>query len=86
MHKCMIQVLAGGLSIQKCMSLYGTDAMGSTAENLAEKYSINREDQDRFAYWSQMKATAAQNSGRLAEEIIAVEIPRRKAESLSYFR
>ena len=68
----------------KMHELYGTDPMGSTAENLAEKYSINREDQDKFAYWSQMKATAAQNSGRLAEEIIAVEIPQRKADPIIF--
>ena len=68
----------------KMHELYGTDAMGSTAENLAEKYSINREDQDKFAYWSQIKATAAQNSGRLAEEIIAVEIPQRKKDPILF--
>jgi acetyl-CoA acyltransferase len=53
-------------------ALYGVDAMGVTAENLAEMYNISREDQDKFALWSQQKATAAENSGRLAEEIIAV--------------
>ncbi len=68
----------------KMHELYGTDPMGSTAENLAEKYSINREDQDKFAFWSQMKATAAQESGRLAEEIIAVEIPQRKADPIIF--
>lgn len=68
----------------KMHELYGTDPMGSTAENLAEMYSINREDQDQFAYWSQMKATAAQQSGRLAEEIIAVEIPQRKADPIVF--
>ena len=68
----------------KMHELYGTDPMGSTAENLAEKYSINREDQDKFAHWSQMKATAAQNAGRLAEEIIAVEIPQRKADPIIF--
>ena len=58
--------------------MYGTDAMGMTAENLAEMYNINRDDQDLFSYRSQMKATAAQSSGRLAEEIIDVEIPGKK--------
>ena len=60
--------------------LYGTDAMGMTAENLAEMYNISREDQDAFAYRSHMKAAAAQHSGRLAEEIVAVEIPQKKGE------
>lgn len=62
--------------------LYGTHAMGETAENLVEKYGISREDQDQFAYWSQMKATAAQNGGRLAEEITPVSIPQRKADPI----
>lgn len=62
----------------KMHEMYGTDAMGMTAENLADMYNINREDQDAFAYRSQMKATAAQASGRLAEEIIAVEIASKK--------
>ncbi|AXE17131.1 3-oxoadipyl-CoA thiolase [Runella rosea] len=53
--------------------LYGTDAMGVTAENLAEMYHISREDQDLFAYNSQKKAFAAQQSGMLNEEIVAVE-------------
>ncbi|MDH3245758.1 MAG: 3-oxoadipyl-CoA thiolase [Saprospiraceae bacterium] len=64
--------------------LYGTDEMGNTAENLAEMYKIGREDQDRFACWSQQKAGAAQKTGRLAKEIVAVEIPRRKAEPLVF--
>lgn len=68
----------------KLKALYGTDGMGITAENLAEKYSINRADQDQFAYWSQMKATRAQTSGRLAEEIVAVEIPQRKKPSVIF--
>ena len=63
---------------QKMHDLYGTDGMGNTAENLVEKYNISREDQDAFAYWSQMKATKAQDSGRLAKEIVTVEIPQRK--------
>ena len=65
-------------------ALYGTDAMGTTAENLAERYKINREDQDKFAYNSQMKASAAQQSGRLGEEIEAVRIPRRKADPIIF--
>ena len=54
--------------------------MGQTAENLAEKYDINRDDQDAFAYHSQMKAAAAQKEGLFAKEIIPVEIPQRKAD------
>ena len=62
----------------KMHEMYGTDAMGITAENVAEMYGISREDQDAFAYHSQMKAAAAQQSGRLAEEIVDVEIPQKK--------
>ena len=64
--------------------LYGTEAMGNTAENLAEKFDISREDQDAFAVWSQQKAAAAQKSGRLAKEIVAIEIPRRKQDPLIF--
>jgi len=53
----------------KMQQLYGTDAMGMTAENVAEMYKISREDQDMFAMWSQQKASAAKESGRLAKEI-----------------
>ncbi len=63
---------------------YGTDAMGQTAENLLENRSISREDQDRFALWSQQKAAQAQTSGRLAKEILPVAIPRRKQEPLIF--
>ncbi len=69
---------------KKLHNMYGTDGMGVTAENLVEKYNISREDQDQFAYWSQMKATEAQKSGRLAKEIIAVEIPQRKKDPIIF--
>ena len=69
---------------QKMHDLYGTDGMGNTAENLVEKYNISREDQDAFAYWSQMKATKAQDSGRLAKEIVTVEIPQRKKDPILF--
>jgi acetyl-CoA acyltransferase len=68
----------------KMQELYGTEGMGETAENLADKYKISREDQDKFANWSQMKATRAQKSGRLAEEIVPVQIPQRKADPLVF--
>jgi len=68
----------------KMHKMYGTDGMGVTAENLVEKYNISREDQDAFAYRSQMKATKAQESGRLAKEIVNVEIPQRKKDSIIF--
>lgn len=68
----------------KMKELYGTDGMGETAENLLEKYTISREDQDKFAYWSQIKASKAQESGRLAEEIVPVSIPQRKGDPIIF--
>lgn len=68
----------------KMKDMYGTDAMGQTAENLVDKYNISREDQDKFAAWSQQKAEAAQNNGRLAKEIVAVEIPQRKKDPILF--
>jgi 3-oxoadipyl-CoA thiolase len=65
-------------------ALYGVDGMGNTAENLVEKYNISRQDQDKFSYWSQMKATKAQENGRLAKEIITVEIPQRKKNPIQF--
>ncbi len=59
---------------------YGIDAMGETAENLLETQAITREDQDRFAVWSQQKAATAQREGRLAQEIASIRIARRKGE------
>ncbi len=68
----------------KMKELYGTDGMGQTAENLVDKYKITREDQDKFAAWSQQKAAKARKSGRLAEEIVPVEIPQRKADPILF--
>lgn len=68
----------------KLHALYGTDAMGETAENLVEKYNITREDQDAFALHSQQKAAAAQASGRLAKEIVPVAIPQRKGDAIQF--
>ncbi len=68
----------------KMEAIYGTDSMGNTAENLVEKYKISRQDQDKFAYWSQMKAAKAQSKGRLAKEIVTVEIPQRKIEAIQF--
>ena len=59
---------------------YGTDPMGITAENLAEQCGIGREDQDKFAVWSQQKAGKARDAGILAEEITPVTVPQGKKE------
>jgi 3-oxoadipyl-CoA thiolase len=68
----------------KMEAMYGTDAMGITAENLVEMYQISREDQDLFAYNSQQKAFAAQQNGRFDEEIIAVELADNKGTLTSF--
>lgn len=68
----------------KLDALYGTEGMGATAENLVDLHGIHREDQDRFAAWSQSKALAAREKGHLAEEIAAVSIPRRKQDDLIF--
>jgi acetyl-CoA C-acetyltransferase len=60
--------------------------MGCTAENLVERFGISREEQDAFAAASQQKAEAAQKSDRFADEIVPVEIPRRKQEPLIFDR
>jgi acetyl-CoA acyltransferase len=61
---------------------YGVDSMPETAENVADDFEVSREDQDRFAAWSQSKAAAAMENGNFAEEITPVEVPRRKQEPL----
>ncbi len=61
-------------------SQYGVDSMPETAENVAEDFNISREDQDAFALRSQQRAGAAQASGRLGQEIIAVTIPQRRGD------
>ncbi|MBU74903.1 MAG: 3-oxoadipyl-CoA thiolase [Rhodospirillaceae bacterium] len=63
-------------------SLYGTDSMPETGENVAARWNISRSDQDAFAQRSQQKAGAAIKSGRLAREITPVEIPQRKGDPI----
>ena len=61
---------------------YGDDTMPSTAENVAQEWQVSREDQDAFAVRSQEKASAAQDNGRFAAEIVPVSIPQRKGDPL----
>ena len=56
---------------------YSTESMGETGENVAEKYGISREEQDRFALQSHKRAVAAREDGRFAEQIVSVEVPPR---------
>ncbi|GMV44543.1 MAG: acetyl-CoA acyltransferase [Myxococcales bacterium] len=59
-------------------ALFPLEAMGETAENLVERYGISREDQDRFALGSHLKAAAAWEAGRFEREVVPVAIPQRK--------
>ena len=63
---------------------YGIDSMPETAENVAEDFRVSREDQDLFALRSQQKAAAAIASGRLAQEIVPVTVPRRKGDPILF--
>ncbi|MCU0360872.1 MAG: 3-oxoadipyl-CoA thiolase [Bacteroidia bacterium] len=68
----------------KMKAAFGVDAMGETAENVADKYKISRNDQDAFALWSQQKAAKAIESKRFEKEIIPVSIPQKKGDSLFF--
>ena len=68
----------------KMKELYGVDAMGETAENVAEKYNISRHDQDAFALASQQKAAKALAAGRFDKEIVALSIPQKKGNPILF--
>ena len=61
--------------------MYGVDSMPETAENVAERWNVSREDQDKFAYWSQKKAAEAISKGRFDTEIFKVKIIQKKEEN-----
>ena len=63
--------------------LYGTDAMGETAENVAERYDVSREDQDAFALESHRRAVAAAEAGRFDDEIVTVDVPQPKGDPVT---
>ena len=65
----------------KMKAKYGIDQMPETAENVADQYKVSRADQDAFALRSQQRALAGQQSGALAEEIVAVTIAAKKGDS-----
>jgi len=65
---------------------YGIDSMPETAENVAQEFNISREDQDAFALASQLKTEAAQKNGVFADEIVPVNIPRKKQQVMLFER
>ena len=66
----------------KLSELYHPFSMGETAENVAKKWNISREDQDEFAWNSQQKWKAAKDAGKWDDEIIAVSVPQRKGDAI----
>jgi 3-oxoadipyl-CoA thiolase len=65
---------------------YGIDSMPETAENVAREFGVSRADQDAFALRSQQRAAAAIAAGRLAEEIVAVDVPQKKGDPVKFER
>ncbi|MDP2369782.1 beta-ketoacyl synthase N-terminal-like domain-containing protein, partial [Rhodoferax sp.] len=77
----MVDTTIGWRFVNKLMKeQYGTDSMPETAENVASEYKISREDQDKMALASQLKAVAAQRSGFFDAEITPVAIPQKKGD------
>jgi 3-oxoadipyl-CoA thiolase len=68
---------------QRMAERYSTESMGETAENVAERYSVSREDQDAFALESHRRAMAAAEAGRFDDEIVTVQVPQPKGEPLT---
>ena len=64
--------------------MYHPYSMGETAENVAEQFNISREDQDQFAYETQLNWKKAHDSGLFTQEIVAVPIPQRKGEPVLF--
>jgi 3-oxoadipyl-CoA thiolase len=63
--------------------LHSTESMGETAENVAERYGVSREDQDAFALESHRRAVAAAAAGRFDDELVTVEVPQPKGEPVT---
>ncbi len=63
--------------------LYSTESMGETAENVAQRYGVSREEQDAFALESHRRAVAAAGAGRFDDEIVPVDVPQRKGDPVT---
>jgi 3-oxoadipyl-CoA thiolase len=68
----------------KMTAMHGTDALGITAENIADETGITREEQDQFALASHQRAIAAIDSGKFAEEILPIPVPQRKGDPILF--
>jgi len=73
-----------GMVYDGLWDIFNNYHMGVTAENLAEQYNLSKEEQDMFAYKSQMKTKAAMEKGRFKDEIVPVMVPQRRADPLSF--
>ncbi len=76
--------IVDGMVYDGLWDIFNNYHMGVTAENLAEIYNITREEQDEFAYKSQMKAKAAQEEGKFKDEIVPVMVPQRKGDPIPF--
>lgn len=76
--------LLDSMIIDGLWDIFNDYHMGCTAENIAEKYGLSREEQDAFAAYSQQKAETAQNNGYFNEQIVPIEIPQRKGEPVIF--
>lgn len=76
--------LQDSMVIDGLMDAFNDYHMGVTAENVAKKYNVSRQAQDQFAVNSQQKTESAQNANRFKDEIIAIEIPQRKASPIIF--
>jgi acetyl-CoA C-acetyltransferase len=79
-------VVEDGMSSDGFMDPLAGEAMGETAENLAERYTVTREEQDQFALRSQRRAAAAWQSGRLADEVVPVDTLDAKSRTVTVER
>jgi acetyl-CoA C-acetyltransferase len=79
-------VIEDGMSSDGFMDPLAGEAMGETAENLAERYKVTREEQDQFALQSQRRAAAAWQSGRLADEVVPVDTLDAKSRTVTVER
>ncbi len=68
----------------KLAEVYQPFAMGETAENVAERWGVTREQQDQFSHQTQLKYQAAHEASKFADELVAVEIPQRKKEAIIF--
>ena len=76
--------LVDTMIIDGLWDVYNQYHMGITAENVAKKYEVTREEQDEFAFASQQKAAAAQKAGRFKDEIVPVAIPQKKGDPIVF--